>query len=91
MVTHGLYFTYKCHNVTFSFALIQPFANVYYQCKKDRDLKPHWLEPKTPQLIPARLICQGALFVPAFDAKNEYIMVDILDTDMFLCIREMYP
>ena len=84
-------FTYKCHSVTFPIALIQPFADVHYQCKKDRDFKLHWLEPKTLQFISARSICQGALIFPAFDAKNEYIVVDVLDTDIFLHIRAMYP
>lgn len=87
-------FTYKCHDATFPFALIQPFTDVRYQRKKDTDLKLHRLQPKTLQhsiFVPARSICRGALLVPAFDAKNEYIVVDVLDTDMFLRIREMYP
>ena len=87
-------FTYKFHNTTFPFALIQPFADVHYQCKKDTDLKLHRLQPKMLQhsiFIPARSICREALTVPAFDARDEYIMVDVIDTDMFLCIRAMYP
>lgn len=83
-------FTYKCHHATFLFTLVQPFTDVRYQCKKRHRFQASSTSAHSI-FIPVRSICRGALLVLAFDAKNEYIVVDVLNTEMFLCIREMYP
>ena len=87
-------FTYKFQGITFPIALIQPFMDVSVLRKKDRELHLHRLRPKTcgdSIFILARSIRRGAFLVPALDHPNDLIVVDVIDTDMFLQIRSMYP
>ena len=90
-------FTYKLGEHDLPFALIQPFADVHHQhkrCKKDQELCFHWLWAKNQGhsvFINLKSIFCGAFLVPALDRQDEYIIVDVVDTDMFLQIQNMYP
>jgi len=85
-------FIYSFRGTVLPFALIQPFSEVHYQWKKDHDLQWHRLWPQTTtSFIPARSICCGVFLVPAFDSSDEYLVVDVVDTNMFLHIKAMYP
>jgi hypothetical protein len=87
-------FTYKFQGTTFPIALIQPYADVHPLRKKDKELRLHRLRPKTRGssiFISARSIRRGAFLVPALDHPNDLIVVDVIDTDMFLRIKSMYP
>lgn len=88
-------FTYNFQGTTFPIALIQPYADVRPLRKKDRELRLHRLRPKTcgdSIFISARSIRRGAFLVPALDPghPNDLIVVDVINTDMFLRIRSMY-
>jgi hypothetical protein len=41
--------------------------------------------------ISVRSICRGAFLVPENSNHGDYLVVDVVDTDMFLRIRSMYP
>jgi hypothetical protein len=87
-------FTYKFGGTTFPIALIQPFVDVRNLRKKDRELRLHRLRPRSlgdSIFISARSICRGAFLVPALDHPHEVIVVDVIDTDMFLRVRSIYP
>lgn len=87
-------FTYKFRGTTFPIALIQPFSAVHPKRKKDRELRLHRVRPKTPgdtMFIPARSIRRGAFLVPGLDHPNDLVVVDVIDSDMFLRIRTIYP
>ena len=83
-------FTYKLGQQDLPFALIQPFSDVHYQhkkCKKDQELHFHRLQAKNPGhsvFIHLKSIFCGAFLVPALDHPDKYIIVDVVDTDMFL-------
>ena len=36
-----------------------------------------------------RSIIRGAVLVPAFDKEGEYLVMDVLDADMFVRVRKM--
>lgn len=87
-------FTYNFRGTTFPIALIQPFADVRTLRKKDHELRLHRLRPKTNRdsiFISAQSIRRGAFLVPALDRSDDLIVVDVIDTDMFLRIKSMYP
>lgn len=89
-------FIYKFQGTTFPIALIQPYADVYPLRKKDKELRLHRLRPKRRGdsiFISARSIRRGAFLVPALDPAHpsDLIVVDVIDTDMFLRIKSMYP
>ena len=92
-------FTYNFRGTTFPIALIQPYADVHPPRKKDRELRLHRLRPtasgkkrgNSSIFISARSIRRGAFLVPALDNPNDLIVVDVIDTDMFLRIKSIYP
>ena len=87
-------FTYNFRGTTFPIALIQPYADVRTQRKKDWELRLHRLRPKTSRdsiFISARSIRRGAFLAPALDHPNDVIIVDVVDTDMFIRIKSIYP
>jgi hypothetical protein len=88
-------FTYNFQGTAFPIALIQPYEDVHPLRKKDQELRLHRLRPKkrrdTSIFISARSIRRGAFLVPALDHPNDLIVVDVIDTDMFLRIKAIYP
>lgn len=60
------------------------------QQKKDKDLRFLRLKKlKRTELIFARSIIRGAVLLPAGDTNGDYIVFDLIDTDMCMRIQEM--
>ncbi|KAF8209353.1 hypothetical protein K438DRAFT_1572521 [Mycena galopus ATCC 62051] len=79
---------------THPFALIQPMdAPVGRILAKDKDLKLFRVRAKPrkdAEFIPVRSIIRGAVLVPDSARSGDYIVMDVLDWDMFLRLRDMY-
>jgi hypothetical protein len=77
-------------------ALIQPFSEVLVlpMRQRDKDLNFHRLRAR-PQaesvFISIRSISRAAFIVPENTRDGDFLVVDVVDTDMFLRIRAMYP
>jgi hypothetical protein len=80
--------------VTIPMALIQPFKKITPAWKKDKDLGLDRLQETPPTkaiFVPAWSFIHGAYIVPEDLTKKFSLAVDVVDTDMFLRIRRMYP
>jgi hypothetical protein len=81
-------------DVVLPIALVLPFSDISIMQRKDKELNFHWLQAR-PQaesmFISIQSICCGAFLVPECTKDGEFLVVDIVDTDMFLRIRSMYP
>jgi hypothetical protein len=74
-------------------ALVQPFTEITTLRKKDKDLCLHRLQvmPREKAIfVPARSIIHGAYIIPEGLKEKTSLVVDVVDTDMFLRINEMY-
>ena len=74
-------------------ALIQPcdakFGQFY---SKDKDLGLIRVQAKSrlsSEFIPIKSIIRGAVLVPDFDKEDDYIVMDVLDADMFLRAKKI--
>jgi hypothetical protein len=76
-------------------ALVQPFTDISTPFrKKDIELRLLRLKEKPREksiIIPARSIIRGAYIVPDGDKKADWLVVDIIDSDMFLRMHALYP
>jgi hypothetical protein len=80
-------------DVTIPIALVQPFTEVKTLRKQDKDLCLHRLQAKPEEkaiLVPARSIIRGAYIIPEGLKEKTSLVVDVVDTDMFLRINKMY-
>lgn len=62
--------------------------------RKDRLLRLHRLHAKprkNAEFISAHSIIRGVLLAPDFDNYGEFFIVDIVDTDISLRLKDMYP
>ncbi|KAJ6572855.1 hypothetical protein DFH09DRAFT_916508 [Mycena vulgaris] len=77
------------------FALVQALdVGTGQRTTKDKALGFHRVRERQRQkseFISVHSIIRGALLVPDFDKKGDYLVVDIIDGDMFLRLKEMYP
>lgn len=75
-------------------ALIQPCdAPVGRLYRKDIDLRMTRVRAKprrNSEFVSVRTIIRGAVLVPDFDKEDEYLVMDVLDADMFLRVRKMH-
>jgi hypothetical protein len=81
-------------SITVPIALVQPFSEVSSLRKKDKDLCLHRLQAKpraNAVFVPARSIYRGAYIIPESPDEATSLVVDVVDSDMFLRIRQMYP
>ena len=91
-----LVFTCFVNKTPYPLALIQPLdAPIHVQRRKDKDLGFIRVRAKPQQsseFISVRSIIRGALLVEEFDQKGsgEFLVVDVVDGDMFLRLREKY-
>ena len=87
-------FDYNIEDRKYPTALIQPCdAPTGRLRKKDVDL--HFLRVRSrprnrAEFISLRSIVRGALLVPAFDKDEEYLVLDVVDADMFVRVRKMH-
>ena len=81
------------NEVTVPIALVQPFTEITTLRKQDKDLRLHRLQIKPREkaiFVPARSIIRGAYIIPEGLTEKTSLVVDIVNTDMFLCINNMY-
>lgn len=79
--------------VTIPMALVQPFTEITNLRKQDKDLCLHRLQAKPREkaiFVPARSIIRGAYIIPEGLTEKTSLVVDVVDTDMFLRINKMY-
>lgn len=76
----------------FPLALIHPFdAPTGVQLRKDKQLNLYRVQSRPraqAEFFSVRSIICGAFLVP--DVNLDYLVVDTVDTDMFLCMKEMH-
>jgi hypothetical protein len=87
-------FTYSFGDVVLPIGLILPFSEVKISWQKDKDLDLHWLQEslqKKAMFISLRSVCWGAFIVPEFIKDTDFLVVDVVSTDMFLWIQAIYP
>ena len=86
-------FVIKVHKVFCPIVLVQPFdAYIGPMRRKDKELGLYRLGMRdSSEFIPLGSILRGALIVKDFDETNsgEFIVVDVIDGDMFLRVQEM--
>jgi hypothetical protein len=77
----------------FPIALIHPFdAPTGLRLRKDKQLNIFKVQAKPcvrMEFFSVRSIIRGALLVQD-DNSLDYLVVDTIDTDMFLCVRDMH-
>lgn len=77
------------------FALVQPLDSPRgVVSNKDKALKFYRIRAKPRQaseFIPVRSIIRGALLAPDFSREGDYLVMDIVDEDMWLRLKQMYP
>lgn len=85
-------FTYTIDDTPYPFALIQTFdAATGVSRRIDRDLGFIRIRAQLrdhAEFFPARSIIRGAFVVPTNEKADEYFVVDVVDTDMFIRIQE---
>ncbi|KAK7016500.1 hypothetical protein R3P38DRAFT_2542073, partial [Favolaschia claudopus] len=88
-------FTYKIEDKTHPFTLIQALdVGIGARTAKDKasGLYPvRERQRKNCEFISVHSIVRGAFIVPDFSRKGDYLVVDIIDADMFLRLRGLYP
>ncbi|KAF8157464.1 hypothetical protein K438DRAFT_1910064 [Mycena galopus ATCC 62051] len=79
---------------TYPFALVQPLDSPVGQIPaKDKALKLFRARAKPRQaseFIPVRSIIRGAVLVPDSEKNRDFIVMDVVDGDMFLRLQDMY-
>ncbi|KAJ7257370.1 hypothetical protein C8J57DRAFT_1648450 [Mycena rebaudengoi] len=88
-------FTCMVNNVVHPFALINTLdAGPGQHSQRDKALGLHRVRAKPrrdSEFIPVRSIIRGALLAPDCDNPGDFFVVDLVDTDMFLRLKTMYP
>ena len=79
----------------YTIALIQPY-DAYLgptrRTDKDLELLRVGMKPRaSSEFISVLSIIRGAVLIQDFrlEKQNEFIVVDVIDSDMFLCVRNM--
>jgi len=87
-------FEFKVNNKKYPFALVQPLdAAVGLITAKEKALKLFRVRAKPRQaseFIPVRSIIRGAVLMPNSKKVGEFFVMDVLEGDMFLRLRDMY-
>lgn len=88
-------FTCNVDDKVFPFALVQALdVGIGQRSAKDKALgfyRVRERQRKKSEFISCHSIIRGALLAPDFDKKGDYLVVDIVDSDSFLRLKEMYP
>ncbi|KAJ6495988.1 hypothetical protein C8R45DRAFT_1052651 [Mycena sanguinolenta] len=79
---------------TYPFALVQALdVGTGRRSGKDKALRFYRIRErprKECEFISVYSIIRGALLAPDFDKRGDYLVIDIVDSDMFLRLKEMY-
>ncbi|KAJ7049127.1 hypothetical protein C8F01DRAFT_1093824 [Mycena amicta] len=75
---------------TYPLAFVQPMDAPRGQITgRDKDLKLFRIRAKAAyEFIPVQAIIRGVVLAPAFDKKNEYMVADLLDQDIFFRLQD---
>lgn len=88
-----LMFSIVIEGKDYPIALVQPYdAPIGRIYSKDIDLGFMRVKAKpraSSEFISVRTIIRGAVLVPDFEKDGEFIVMDILDNDMFLRVKQM--
>ncbi|KAJ6473947.1 hypothetical protein DFH09DRAFT_1293679 [Mycena vulgaris] len=88
-------FSWMVEKKVHPFALILPFDPPTGRLKKkDKALRFHRVKAKEKtdtEFISVHSIIRGAVLVPDFDNPGEFIVFDVLDTDMSRRVKSLYP
>ncbi|TFK66709.1 hypothetical protein BDN72DRAFT_131967 [Pluteus cervinus] len=87
-------FTYPVNTTDIPLALVQLYEiyDIESEAEVDLEMIRLHLPPDAPALLfPVTSFIRGACISPAFDAPNDYHLLDVVDTDMFLRTRKSYP
>ncbi|KDQ51821.1 hypothetical protein JAAARDRAFT_62330 [Jaapia argillacea MUCL 33604] len=86
-------FTCRVGDVDYPLALIQPLdAPIGNRLRKDKDLRFTRVRAKPrsqSEFISVRSIIQGALLARDFDNYGDFLMMNVVDTDMFLRMKKL--
>lgn len=89
-------FTIKIAKVVYPIAMILPFRYSVAKSKarQEKDLDMQFLRVRKPkdsetEFVSARSIVRGAVLVQAYDANDEYIVFDVLDSDLVVRVRDI--
>ena len=91
-----LVFLFECtiEDTPYSFALIHPYdAAIGPRRQKDTDLgfyRVHAKPRQSSEFISVRSIVHGALLVEDFERAGDHLVMDLVDSDMFLRLKAMY-
>jgi hypothetical protein len=90
-----LLFACTVDKTVYHFALIHPFdAHTGPLCQKDKDLNFYRVREKnqnSSEFVSVNSIIRGALLVDDSGKEGDKLVVDIIDTDMFLRMKEIFP
>lgn len=88
-------FTCKIEDTVHPFALVQALdVGIGQRSAKDKALGFYRVRERRRQeseFISVQSILRGALLAPDFSKRGDYLVVDIVDSDMFLRLKKMYP
>jgi hypothetical protein len=88
-------FGFKVKDKIYRFALIQPLdAGTGPLSPKDKALGFYRVREKPrrdSEFIPVESIIRGALLASDSNKNGEFLVVDVVDSDMFLRLQSMYP
>ena len=86
-------FTFSFEAVVLPVALILPFSEISVLRHQDKDLGFHRLRARQQAesaFISIQSISHGAFIVPENSRDGDFLVIDVVDTDMFLRIKAMY-
>ena len=97
-----LHFAFVCeiNHKMYALALIEPMDIIQPSATAsnlripnlDRDLALCRVRTRRKvEFIPLRLVVRGALLYPDPERAHDYIVVDVVDQDMFLRLKEIFP
>ncbi|TFK59648.1 hypothetical protein BDN72DRAFT_890374 [Pluteus cervinus] len=87
-------FAYTVNEIEVPLALVQLYEIYDIESEVEIDLEMirlHLPLDAPALLLPITSFIRGACVSPAFDAPNDYYLLDVVDTDMFLRTRRSYP
>ncbi|KAF7378401.1 hypothetical protein MSAN_00266700 [Mycena sanguinolenta] len=88
-------FTCTIEDKTYPFGLVQALdVGTGRRSAKDKALSFYHIRErprKECEFISVYSIIRGALLAPDFDKRGDYLVIDVVDSDMFLRLKEMYP
>ena len=89
-----LLFECTIDSTTYSFALIHPFdASIGRPLQRDVDLGFYRVRAKprkSAEFISVRSVVRGALIVEDFAHKDDHLVINLIDTDMFLRLQAIF-